>query len=211
MQCTGSSGCFFWRYPAFFSLCAVFPYHRPIILRQMDLESLTCAQIWMRAVHMKGGEAQTNPHESWLGGTEKLSLTLPHQGIDPRAFGLQFRRSNHWATSPIVVVIGLMAAFIPPNLFRSIRSATMLKALQPAADECYFMWKSLYPTSTINICNTDHRCNRLTIFLIFLKVGYGWMDLFFCTLLSQWEFLQQEIRVAFPKESQLQQSRATQF
>ena len=37
--------------------------------------------------------------------------------------------------------------------------------------------------------------------------------LFFCivyTLLSQWEFLAWEIRVAFPKESQLQQSRAIQ-
>ena len=30
------------------------------------------------------------------------------------------------------------------------------------------------------------------------------------TLLSQWEFLQWEIRVTFPKESQLQPSRATQ-
>ena len=30
------------------------------------------------------------------------------------------------------------------------------------------------------------------------------------TLLSQWEFFPWEIRVTFPKESQLQQSRATQ-
>ena len=36
------------------------------------------------------------------------------------------------------------------------------------------------------------------------------LNIFLYTLLSQWEFLPWEIRVAFPKESQLQQSRATQ-
>ena len=34
--------------------------------------------------------------------------------------------------------------------------------------------------------------------------------MYFVHCLSQWEFLPREIRVAFPKESQLQQSRATQ-
>ena len=42
----------------------------------------------------------------------------------------------------------------------------------------------------------------------------GWFLFFFSfsfyILLSQWEFLPWEIRVAFPKESQLRQSRATQ-
>ena len=41
------------------------------------MRSLTCAQIWVRAVHTKEGQAQTSLHKSWLGGTEKLPLALP--------------------------------------------------------------------------------------------------------------------------------------
>ena len=58
----------------------------------------------MRAEQTKGGrgQAQTSLHKSWLGGTGKLSLTLPHKGIEPRVFGFEFWRSNHCrATSPI--------------------------------------------------------------------------------------------------------------
>ena len=40
---------------------------------------------------------QVCSRNSWLGGTEKLSLTLPHQRIEPRVFGFDFRLSNHWA------------------------------------------------------------------------------------------------------------------
>ena len=44
--------------------------------------SLTCAQIWVRSVHTKGGQAQTRLHKSGLGGTEKRLLTLqPHHGL----------------------------------------------------------------------------------------------------------------------------------
>ena len=79
MQCMGNSGCFVlgkrssieWRYPAFFSFCCVQCFHvfipsavRPALLRQMDMGSLTCAQIWVRAVHMNGGQAQTSLHKS---------------------------------------------------------------------------------------------------------------------------------------------------
>ena len=85
------------RYPPFFSFSCVQclnvsipPAVRPNLLRQMDLGSLTCAQSWVRAVHTKGGQAQTSLHKSWLGGTEKLSHTLPRQGIEPRVFGLEF-------------------------------------------------------------------------------------------------------------------------
>ena len=70
------------------------------LLRQMDMGSLTSAQTWVHAVHTKGGQAQTNLHKSWLCGIQKLPLTLPCQGIEPRVFGFEFRRTNHWATSP---------------------------------------------------------------------------------------------------------------
>ena len=38
---------------------------------------LTCAHIWVRAVHTKGSQAQTSLDKSSVGGTEKLPLTLP--------------------------------------------------------------------------------------------------------------------------------------
>ena len=46
---------------------------------------------------MKGGQAQTSLHKSWLRGTEKLHLTLPRQGIEPRVVGYKFQHSNNWA------------------------------------------------------------------------------------------------------------------
>ena len=44
------------------------------LLRQMDMGSfsVTCAQIWVRAIHTKRGQAQARLHTSWLGGIEKL-------------------------------------------------------------------------------------------------------------------------------------------
>ena len=91
--------------PSFCSSCVqcfrVFipPAVRPTLLRQMDMGSLTCAHIRVRAVHTKRGQAQTSLLKSWLGGTEKLLLTPIRQGIEPKAFGFQL--SNHWATSTI--------------------------------------------------------------------------------------------------------------
>ena len=68
------------------------------LLQQMDMGSLMCAQMRVHAVHTKGSQAQTSLHKSWLRGTEKLPLTLLHQGIEPRVFGIEFWRTNHWAT-----------------------------------------------------------------------------------------------------------------
>ena len=51
-------------------LLSIPPAVRPSRLRQMDMGSLTRAQIWVRAVHTKGaGQAQTSLHKSGLGGT----------------------------------------------------------------------------------------------------------------------------------------------
>ena len=106
MQCTGNLSCIpwrkraaiVWRYPFFSScvqcFCVSIPLAvRPTLLQQMDIGSLTCAQTWVRAVHMKRGQAQTGLHKSSLGQTDKLSLILPRQGIEPRVFGLEFRLS----------------------------------------------------------------------------------------------------------------------
>ena len=112
MQCTRNLGCFprgnragvVRHCPIVFpewSFFRVFipPAAEPTLLRQMHMGCLTCAQIWVRVVHTKGDQAQTRLHKSWLGGTEKLCLTLPRQGIEPSGFGFEFRRTNHWATS----------------------------------------------------------------------------------------------------------------
>ena len=63
--------------------------------------SLTCAQIWVHAVHTKGDQSQTSLHKSWLGWQKKLLVTLPRQGIEPRVFRFKSWLSNHWATSPL--------------------------------------------------------------------------------------------------------------
>ena len=64
---------------------------RPTLWRQMYMGSSTWVQIWVRAVHTKGAQAQTSLHKSWLGGSEKLAFTLARQGIEPRVFGFEFR------------------------------------------------------------------------------------------------------------------------
>ena len=61
------------------------------LLRQMDMGSLTHSQIWVRAVHTKGGGSGTNKSAQELTWSyrrrKQLLLTLPRQGIDPRVFG----------------------------------------------------------------------------------------------------------------------------
>ena len=57
----------------------------------------------VRVVHTKWGQAQTSlsaQFKNWLGGVEKLSVTLHRQGIEPRALGFEIQLSNHWATPP---------------------------------------------------------------------------------------------------------------
>ena len=73
--------------------------------RQMGMESPTSACNWARIVHTKGGQAQTSLHKSWLGGTEKLPLTLPRQGIEPRVFRFEFRLSDQGASSPSLEMV----------------------------------------------------------------------------------------------------------
>ena len=43
----------------------------------------------------EGGSDTNKSAQELTRGTEKLSLTLPRQGIEPRVFGFEFRRSNH--------------------------------------------------------------------------------------------------------------------
>ena len=62
-----------------------------------------CAPIWVRAIQMKGGQAQASVHKSWLGGIEKMSLTLTRQAIEPRVFRFELWFANHWATSPRLI------------------------------------------------------------------------------------------------------------
>ena len=87
-------------YPSFsLLLCAVFscfqPYHRLCeaysFTTYIYTGSLTCAEIWVRAVHTKEGgvgQAQTrlNKNDSSREGLTKncSSLTLPRQGIEPK-------------------------------------------------------------------------------------------------------------------------------
>ena len=72
---------------------------RSTLLRQMDMGSLTCTYIWVHAIHMKGDQAQTSLHKSWLGGTEK---TVPHPallGVWTKSLWIRIPML-HWATSP---------------------------------------------------------------------------------------------------------------
>ena len=74
---------------------------RPTLFRQrMDMGSLTCSPIRVLVVYTTG-QAQTCLQKSWLGETYFSPLTLPHQGIEPRVFGFEFRLSNCWVTSPV--------------------------------------------------------------------------------------------------------------
>ena len=68
---------------------------RPTLLRQMDMGSLTGAQMWERAVHTQGGQAQRRLRKKLIGGTAKLPFALPRQGIEPGVSGFEFRLSNH--------------------------------------------------------------------------------------------------------------------
>ena len=56
------------------------PAVRPTLSRQMDIGSLTCAQIWARAVHTKGGgggQTQTNKPVKGLTGRDRKLVPRP--------------------------------------------------------------------------------------------------------------------------------------
>ena len=53
------------------------PAVRPIVLRRMDMESLTCAQSWVRAVHTKGGQEQASLYAERV-NSEGQKKTVSH-------------------------------------------------------------------------------------------------------------------------------------
>ena len=83
-------------------VCAVFrvtmpPAVRPPLLGQMNIVSLTCKDCWVRVVHRKAGVQVQRYKQVYKRvdseGQNKLSLTLPRQGIEPRVFGFEVGRS----------------------------------------------------------------------------------------------------------------------
>ena len=86
----------------FFSLCAEFSYFHttgcgtyPFATDGYGIFNVR-KKNWVRAVHTKGGQAQTSLHSVEFGGTEtKLFLSLLRQGIEPSVFGFEFRLCNH--------------------------------------------------------------------------------------------------------------------
>ena len=95
MQCMDNSGCFpqgkwaaiVWHYPAFFFffffLCVMFSCFHTTGCEAYSFVTDVYG-IFNMHTHLgeclKGGQAQTSLHKSWLGGTEKLSLTLSQPG-----------------------------------------------------------------------------------------------------------------------------------
>ena len=76
------------------------PAVRSTLLRQMDIGSLTCAHILgVCHTHVERGQAQPRLHYCWLRWVEKLSITLLHQGIEPRVLIVFDLRHSiyHWA------------------------------------------------------------------------------------------------------------------
>ena len=80
--------------PNFFFLCAVFSRFHTTGCEAYSFTTdgygiLMYTQIWVRAVHMKGGQAKTNLYKSWLGGTEKNCLSpCPTRGSNPESSDL---------------------------------------------------------------------------------------------------------------------------
>ena len=79
------------------------PAVRPTVIRQMDMGSLTCAHMWVRAVYTrKGGGSGTKKSAQELTRRDRKTVPQnPRQRIEPRVFGFEFRLSNYWATSPV--------------------------------------------------------------------------------------------------------------
>ena len=105
MQSTKNSGCFLQGKRAaivrcytalFFSMCALFLWFHAI---SCEAYSFTTVGYVIFNVRTNLGAYCT--HEEGSGtnmsaqGIEKLSLTLPHEGLEPRVFGFEFRPSNH--------------------------------------------------------------------------------------------------------------------
>ena len=100
-----------------YSVCSIFvrPYHR--------LRSTLAWQINngifntnLEVCHTHEGDgSQTSLHKSGLGGIQKLSFTLPHQGIDSRVSRVEFQHCNHRATTLQVFVHSIFVGhFVNP-------------------------------------------------------------------------------------------------
>ena len=93
-------------YRGFFPLYAVFScFHttgsvRPALVRRMEVGSLTCAQMWVRAVyvtHEGGGGGVRHTNKSAHDLTRRDRKTVPHAAspqIEARVFGSEFRLSD---------------------------------------------------------------------------------------------------------------------
>ena len=83
---------------SFLSLSAVFScfhtsgYGAYSFATDVYIGSLTCAQIWVCAVHTKGGQAQTSLHKSW-----NCTIPCPARGSNPGPTDLN---SNALTTEP---------------------------------------------------------------------------------------------------------------
>ena len=73
-----------------YSCVTVPPAVRRTLLRQMDMGSFTCAQIWVRAIRTKGGQAQTikSPQELTRGNINTFTYPAPSRGSNPGSAGL---------------------------------------------------------------------------------------------------------------------------
>ena len=112
------------------------PAVRPTLLQQIDMGSLT-AHTFGCAVHTKGVQAQASLHTSWLGGIEKMPLTLPRQGIEPKVFGFEFWLATHWATSPFLMRVSKETEKSVAKLARTEKSLKVNSASLASEFACH--------------------------------------------------------------------------
>ena len=116
MRYMGNLGCFPWgkqapiarRYPAFVFLSCMQCFRvsipltvRPTLLRQMDMGSLTWAQIWVLAAHTKGGSSTNKSAQELTRRDRKTAHHLAPPGDRTQGLRIDFWRTNRSAMSPI--------------------------------------------------------------------------------------------------------------
>ena len=73
----------------------------------MDIGSLSCAQIWVRAVHTKRGSGiNKSAQELTRRDSRKKTTappTLPHQGIEPMVFGFPISKCSRLASTILLI------------------------------------------------------------------------------------------------------------
>ena len=107
-------------YPSVF--CSFFPCHacsifvfpyislavRPTLLSQMNMGSLTCAQIWVHAIHTRGVWHKQVCTRVDSEGQKNCSSPFPRHGIEPRVFGLEFSLHALFSGMGQALIQGLM-------------------------------------------------------------------------------------------------------